>query len=862
MPRALPPDPSRPLRALTNVVLLLALTLCTASASAQCEGRWLNSPAQIPPGVDGNAYTALKLPNGDIVVAGSFMGVGGAAASNVARWNGATWSAMGGPFDLPVNCLAVLPNGDLIAGGRFTTINGVTVNRIARWDGATWQPFGTGVSGEVFTLYPLPNGDILAGGSFGFAGTVVVNNIARWDGATWRPMAAGLGGGWVVAIAAMPSGEIVAGGGFVGSGTQTIRYIARWNGSTWGPLAGGLNSGVSALLQTPTGDLLVGGGFTQAGGNPANFVARWDGANWSPVSAGSPGVGVSRLLLRPNGDLIAIGGNRVARLSGANWSTISAFISGGVASVLNLDDGRMFAVGTFVLYGELFPYKIAAWDGFRWSNFNEGPDGQIHTLAVLTSGELVGGGSFGYTGGANVNTIARWDGMRWSPMGRTSLPVYALCVLRNGDLLAGGRFTSIDGVSAQRIARWNGEIWQPVGVTTFSSSFRYVYAITEQPNGNIVVGGDFTAIGGVPANHIAMWNGSTWSAMGSGMAPTAERAVTDLISLPNGDVIAGGNFSAAGGVPARNVARWDGASWHPMADGASSLGSLALLPTGELIAGGGFTTPEGLLRRVVKWDGVAWQALGEGPPSVALLVLPNGDVISGGSFAAAGNVLANGVARWNGSEWRPLGYGINVVPAERPVTSLAALPNGEIIAGGGFISAEGRVSAHWARWVDDPHPRIAQHPTGKPMTAGDSIDINVVPAPGYDFNGPLTYRWQRNGANLPDGALPNGTIVQGAGSDTLRLSNFHPLDAGAFRVVVYNSCGTAISKDVILAVTSDAAHADANNDGAVNALDLVELLVSLAHRPSTPGTEADLNADGVVDLRDLNLLLTQLPTKR
>jgi len=35
-------------------------------------------------------------------------------------------------------------------------------------------------------------------------------------------------------------------------------------------------------------------------------------------------------------------------------------------------------------------------------------------------------------------------------------------------------------------------------------------------NGILHVGGDFTCIGGISANHIAKWNGSSWSALGSG----------------------------------------------------------------------------------------------------------------------------------------------------------------------------------------------------------------------------------------------------------------------------------------------------------------------------------------------------------
>jgi hypothetical protein len=72
------------------------------------------------------------------------------------------------------------------------------------------------------------------------------------------------------------------------------------------------------------------------------------------------------------------------------------------------------------------------------------------------------------------------------------------------------------------------------------------------PNGDLVAGGDFTTAGGVPANRVARWNGSSWSAMGSGL----NNAVWTLAVLPNGDLVAGGSFTTTGGVPAPYIARW------------------------------------------------------------------------------------------------------------------------------------------------------------------------------------------------------------------------------------------------------------------------------------------------------------------
>ena len=44
-----------------------------------------------------------------------------------------------------------------------------------------------------------------------------------------------------------------------------------------------------------------------------------------------------------------------------------------------------------------------------------------------------------------------------------------------------------------------------------------VYAAVVDGSGNLYIGGSFTVAGGVIANGIAKWNGSSWSALGSGM---------------------------------------------------------------------------------------------------------------------------------------------------------------------------------------------------------------------------------------------------------------------------------------------------------------------------------------------------------
>ena len=73
---------------------------------------------------------------------------------------------------------------------------------------------------------------------------------------------------------------------------------------------------------------------------------------------------------------------------------------------------------------------------------------------------------------------------------------------------------------------------------------------------------------GVTMNGIARGNVGAWSALGSGVAGS----VRVLARAANGDVIAGGDFAAAGGQSAANIARWNGSVWAPLGSGTTSSG--------------------------------------------------------------------------------------------------------------------------------------------------------------------------------------------------------------------------------------------------------------------------------------------------
>jgi hypothetical protein len=113
------------------------------------------------------------------------MTAGGIAATNIAKWDGNNWSALGSGIhdyslqDWPptVRVLAVL-GGDLYAAGNFRTAGGNESIGIAKWDGSSWSALGSGMNDGVDALV-VSGGNLYAGGFFTTAGGKISGYVAR-----------------------------------------------------------------------------------------------------------------------------------------------------------------------------------------------------------------------------------------------------------------------------------------------------------------------------------------------------------------------------------------------------------------------------------------------------------------------------------------------------------------------------------------------------------------------------------------------------------------------------------------------------------------------------------------------------------
>jgi len=194
-----------------------------------------------------------------------------------------------------------------------------------------------------------------------------------------------------------------------------------------------------------------------------------------------------------------------------------------------------------------------------------------------------------------------------------SVPCYVLALAASGsDLCAGGYFTMAGGVSANNIAKWNGSTWSALGTGMNSS----VLALAVSGS-DLYAGGGFTTAGGVNANRIARWDGSTWSALGTGID-----SYPSSLAVSGSDLYAGGSFTTAGGVSARYVAKWDGTTWSTLAAGMGGGVSTLAMSGDALLAGGGFTLAGGKVSdRFAVWQprvNVSTVQLSDSPGAVTL----------------------------------------------------------------------------------------------------------------------------------------------------------------------------------------------------------------------------------------------------
>lgn len=353
-----------------------------------------------------------------------------------------------------------------------------------------------------------------------------------------------------------------------------------------------------------------------------------------------------------------------------------------------------------------------AWDArFTIAGFT-GHDGfapAVHDLAVDVDGSVVAAGRFQWLDGAPIPPLMRHRDGVWEPARAT----WEIAPPLDGfSAVALGADGALALATNDSFGERDGSIWIDDG-----DGLRAIGDFTGQVRslawwgGELWVAGLFAIGDDTPIEGLAVWDGAVWSTPPGGpLVPREDGgAAFEILAEDDGLVVAGA-FAGVGGVPAVNVASFDGGAWTALDfDDAMVVYALARTASGVLHAGGAygaFDAPSG----VARWTGAAWETVGGGlgqyaTRGVVTDLAVDGEVVdatgcfstAGGLMGDAGAVPSRGVARWDGAAWTSLddGEGGAVAPWFQP-----------------FVCGDEGLTAVW----DVPHQRLARD--GERLFAG------------------------------------------------------------------------------------------------------------------------------------------------
>ncbi|HVS51805.1 MAG TPA: hypothetical protein VHD62_05565 [Opitutaceae bacterium] len=684
--------------------------------------------------------------------------------------------------------VAVQGDGKILIGGPFTTLqpNGATTWTLRKYfarlnaDGTVDPTFDLDLNEQngnrVDSIRVLADGRILVGGTFtsvqplGTGVRTPRQNFARINAngsldTGFNIAAGGSTGGQINALALQADGRIVAAGSFADFGGAKTSNIARFTAEgSPDPSFGAVLSAdgpINAVAIRPNGNPVPTpvAGFAWLN-RDGTLRSGFKGVEADGVTPARLSGEVHSFAIQSDGKVILGGafsnlsnsthGNLV-RFS-ANGTLDSAFDpnpDGSVEGIALQSDGRILIVGSFVSIGGTARNHIARLnaDGTLDTSYDPNASGEIRALALQSDGKAVIGGLFSTLtpNGATTATarafIARLntDGTvdaNYFPT--TNSSVDSLTIQGDGKVIAGGEFTSVQPNGATTtttrnyIARFNTDGSLDQNFDPNANSF--VSSVVAQPNGSILLGGQFTtlqpngATTGTTRYYLARVNSD--GAVDSGFYPYANNVVSRIALQGDGAILLGGQFTTiqpngttTGGIARNHLARLnaDGSldpAFNPEVngsitgifadpDGTVLIGGAftGVQPNGVIVAGGAFNTIGSTPARnlaIVNDDGSINGAFQPKPNGAvnAILTYPDGRFIAGGAFTTltpSGSTTAvprNRLARFKADGTLDTTFNPG---ADNTVTALALQADGKLIVGGSFSNIAGQPRVGLAR---------------------------------------------------------------------------------------------------------------------------------------------------------------------
>lgn len=730
--------------------------------------------AGFAPALNGAVYALLLQRDGSIVIGGAFTQINGQTRNHIARLdaNGALDAAFNPDANDVVRTLGFQFGGKIVLGGDFTQVGGQPRTYLARVlaTGIVDAAPAIAIDAPVHTILVQTDGGFVAGGAFTQVAGQPQRRLARFthDGAPDAAFAPDVAD-TVLTLAGQPDGNLVIGGAFLQAAGVTRRYLARLYpdgalDANFDPVveAGGAEVSIKALAIQPDGRILVGGSFMTIDGQPRRRLARLlpDGA-LDPTFVAGADQDIWAIAVQPDGKIIVAGGfteingearQNIARLhqNGAVDPTFLATADQFVLTLALQPDGKLILGGDFNQVNGQVRKGLTRLnpDGSLDSTFQADTSGRIISLALQADGKILVGGEFSRL---DANGQLHDNLMRLHPDGAIDVTytasadnaVLALAIQSDGRVVIGGYFMSVNGVTRHYAARLLADgALDPDFNPNVESQSGFVYSIAIQSDGQIILAGRFTVIGGQLRNRIARFTnaGALDPTYNPNVNPGAELGVVYATALQrDGKLIVSGGFTDIDGVPRTSLARLST--------------SQAALQTLQGDAGGMFVTwrrdgsaPE-LARTTFEYsvDGANYVALGAGVRTTGGWQSPRGALPLNQEFL----VRARGVY--------PSG-GFNASVSEIAATARTYIPGGAIELLTTSIPAQ--VTPTWRVMVYQgndsiifTHPLSANATTGSRLVGASVYTVTLSADAGTDASDyATTYTCTIDGQPGPSGA--------------------------------------------------------------------------------------------------------------
>jgi uncharacterized delta-60 repeat protein len=631
--------------------------------------------------------------DGRILVAGGFNSLGGQPRHSLGRLNadGTLDPTFEPEADRVVYALALQADGRVLVGGRFSLCNGQPRTGIAR-------VANTGPPEEILNF----NGATINWSRSG-TGPVVswVNFEASTNGTEWIPQGTGqrLPSGWQLDGLNLPSDSSIRARGFLGGGYT--------GGSGWFVRTAAGRPAISRQPSSRTNDF---GTFATLsvlaeGGPPLSYQWRKDGVDLADAE-NIRGARSATLRLYP-----AAGSDR------AGYSVMVSNSYGSVTSIvanLRVNDPAFITQPTDQVTSPgqtvLFLTDVVGTEPLelQWRKNGVDVPGAVESTLTLTNAQWTDGADYTLTATNAWGSVTSSSAVLAFPAGLDGFnpgangTVYALAVDPGNRIVVGGDFTTLGGQNHVRIGRVNLDGTVDAGFSASANST--VFCLAAQHDGGFLVGGQFTSITDQPRSGLARLDAN--GALDDRFQSEANGVVHALALQPDGRILVAGSFTSLGGVSRANLGRLhaDGTldpTFIGAADGA--VYSIALQPDGRILVGGAFTMLNGQQHHFVGRlhpDGTVDPGFAAAANDLVhcLRLQPDGRVLLGGRFTQLNGEGSSRLGRLENSgvldhTFTPF--------ADNTVYSLALQTDGRILVGGLFSSLSGENRAYLGRLRSD-----------------------------------------------------------------------------------------------------------------------------------------------------------------